>query len=112
VFGLDFEVAGGPDQDADGDGQLNRAEWAAGTNPTDSRDRLQISGMRRSADGAMVLSWQTHAGVRYRLVYSNDLLGWHELSGSRRTGDGQIAEASDTDPPLSWRIYRVEVVLF
>ena len=112
VFGSDFEVAGGPDQDADGDGQLNRAEWAAGTNPTDSRDRLQISGMRRSADGAMVLSWQTHAGVRYRLVYSNDLLGWHELSGSRRTGDGQIAEASDTDPPLSWLIYRVEVVLF
>lgn len=112
VFGANYETKGGPQQDADGDGQSNRAERTAATSPLDPNDRLQISGMGFSANGAFALRWQTHAGIKYRVTCSDDLGTWNELFGSRRSGDGQVAEVSDSNPPVGRRWYRVEVTTF
>lgn len=112
VFGSGYEAKGGPDQDADRDGQSNRAEWSAATSPLDPNDRLQLSGMEFSASGGFVLHWPTRAGISYKVTYSDDFHSWHDLFGSRRSGDGQMAEVIDTNPPAGSRLYRVEVVLF
>lgn len=110
LFGAAYAAKGGPNQDADADGQSNRAEWLAKTHPLDGSDRLHVSVMDRAPATGFTMQWPTHSSVEYRVTYSTDLMSWLELPNSRRLGDGQPAEANDPNPPIGGRFYRVEVI--
>ena len=68
-----------PDTDSDSDGQSNLAEYRANTNPTNASSSLRISSAIRSSDGSVALTWSGVGGVRYRVLYSDDLPGFPGL---------------------------------
>lgn len=113
-FGDAHATLGEATQDPDGDGQTNRAEWLARTNPRDGMDRFEAAVV---ADGnrGLVVRWFGRSGVFYRVCRSEDGVTWSELSGSRRTGADALAECADPieAPPMgsSRRFYRVETVV-
>lgn len=73
-------------QDSDGDGQSNRAEWIAGTDPFDSEDSLRIVSFEMSND-ELVLLWKSAPGKSYQVLGSTDLTTWQILSTEAGTGD-------------------------
>lgn len=113
VFGEAVAAVGGPLQDADGDGQVNRAEWLAATDPKDGADRFEA---RVGVDGAGAIHvrWLARQGVAYRVCSSADLAIWTELAGSRRDGAGTVVEVTDPAGPVGGgaprRWYRVEAL--
>jgi hypothetical protein len=61
--------------DADGDGQDNRSEFLAGTDPRDARSAMRAVGAERTPGGVR-LEFATVAGIRYQLQRSTGLSGW------------------------------------
>jgi hypothetical protein len=52
--------------DADGDGMTNLAEFLAGTNPRDPSSNLRITAIRPQTNGVSV-AWKTVGGTKYVL---------------------------------------------
>ncbi len=101
-----YPTAGVPVADPDGDGQPNRAEALAGTDPLSARSCLTVSA-RHETSGATTLRWPGHPGKIYRAEHSTDLRNWADL-GVGFTGTG--GDLSTTVPPSGaaargfWRI--------
>ncbi len=110
VFGSDSSTHGGPQQDADGDGQANVVEWLAKTNPRSAADKFEISVVTHDVSG-FKLRWLARAGVHYRVTHSADLITWSELPNSRRTGAGVEVEIVDPAIGANGIFYRVETVV-
>lgn len=110
VFGSDSSTHGGPQQDADGDGQTNEVEWLAKTNPRSAADKFEISVVTHDVSG-FKLRWLARAGVHYRVTHSADLITWSELPNSRRTGAGVEVEIVDPAIGADGIFYRVETVV-
>jgi len=83
-------------QDLDGDGMTNLAEFKAGTNPGSSASRLAITGARLNPSGQMVLEWDTVSGRLYRVLASENLAPENWVERQIVAGDGN--PASFTDP--------------
>jgi hypothetical protein len=67
-------VARGPDEDADGDGQKNRDEFMAGTNPNDPASSLRLSAIIAPAPAnALVLRWPSIPGKRYSVRCTREM---------------------------------------
>lgn len=65
-----------PNADTDGDGQSNRQEYYANTNPTNAASALCITSAARAANGHVTLVWPSVGGTRYRVQFSDGGLGW------------------------------------
>ena len=69
------DLSQGADDDYDGDGQSNLAEFLAGTNPTSTSDVLRITSVAYNpASGACTLEWNSVIGKRYQVQHSPDLV--------------------------------------
>src|SRR5437899_5618567 len=100
-------------RDPDGDGMSNRQEYLAGTNPTNSADKLKITAFNLAPGGTNVsLTWSTVPTRCYLIekatdldssVWSNSSLGLITPSGSSTT-----RAFSDTNAPE--RFYRTRAV--
>lgn len=112
-FGESHATLGGALQDPDGDGQSNRAEWLARTNPRDGADRFKAT-ITPDVDRGLVVRWFGRGGVLYRICRSEDGMTWNELAGSRRIGADAFAEFADPIEAApagpARRFYRVETV--
>jgi hypothetical protein len=93
--------------DADGDGLSNLAEFLAGTDPTnpESALRAQIS-VQVSASKSVTLNWPTVPGKNYRTQFKNNLsdASWLDTSGATVVGQ-QGTFTVPVDQP--GRFYRV-----
>lgn len=69
-FGDLHTSAGGPDDDVDGDGFIDRHELLAGTDPTDPDSLLQVSEFRVMPPSEALLSWRSVAGKHYQVQSS------------------------------------------
>lgn len=65
--------------DADGDGQANRDEYLAGTDPREAASVFAITGMSAPVAGSVSITWPGIAGKRYRIRTATDLGDWTPL---------------------------------
>lgn len=102
------------DEDADGDGQTLRQEFAAGTAPNDRRSRFGIDRitMRQDEPGVGCVEFQTLPGRTYRLLGSPTGQHWVELDRFTLADDAE-GGATEWDLPISafTQLLRVEVSL-
>jgi len=91
---LDREVDKGPDDDPDGDGASNLAEYAAGTNPLDSAALPQI---RWWENGWKLAMNPDTVDVSRRIEVSENLKVW------RRAGEGEV-DIEEVNLQFRWRI--------
>lgn len=99
----------GPDEDRDGDGISNAAEYWAGTNPLDSGSSFAVNASP-NANGALEINWSTVPAKRYQAQFSTDLIVWTNL-GPEIAGTGSRASTLDSTAPYRnarW-FYRVMI---
>jgi hypothetical protein len=102
-----------PGDDPDGDGLSNYAEFMAGTDPTDHRSTLTISGIDRDVvDDVTVLAWESVLGRKYQLFYCDSIEdgNWQCLA-EEVTGTGGTMLVPDAIPysSVSKRFYCIRV---
>ena len=108
-FGGEVAQRGGQSRDDDGDGISNHLEYKSDTDPKDARSKFAVEAVEKKAGGFEV-RWQGKQGIKYRLLWSNNLATWSEVHDSRRTGSGATESVTDTGATSGKRFYRVEVV--
>lgn len=96
--------------DADGDGQTDRAEWLAGTDPANASSRFEIVAASAATQGDFTMSFPVAAGHTYRIEWSENLSVWH-AAGNDFTA-AQTGTRVFTDPvvPGVRRLYRAVAV--
>ncbi len=113
-----------PEDDFDGDGQDNRTECNAGTDPTSADSCFSVLSVAPDAADAanFRVSWKMVAGRSYSIVWADSMEGlWHEISRldpDDIADDGDIRTWTDkrTDPAMEGkkpgdcpaRFYRLE----
>ncbi|MGE9293813.1 MAG: hypothetical protein ACQKBW_09390 [Puniceicoccales bacterium] len=94
------------DDDSDGDGQTNAAEYLARTDPTSLSSLFQTR-MNVAPDGSRTLSWDTVIEREYTVQTSVDLSQWDPVDGASLTSVGEFEMPTDLDVPT--RFWRVQV---
>jgi hypothetical protein len=108
---VNFFTVGNPDgaadQDPDGDGDDNRFEFTAGTDPTSAADRFDIT-LQRTA-GAEILFGPVQTGRTYRIESSDTLAStdWFPVTGLVAYASSPVAALPDPRPDVPARHYRV-----
>lgn len=95
--------------DSDGDGQNNRSEFQAGTDPLSAASLFAITRFDpEAAANTVSLDWSAVAGKYYRVTSSSDLQSWTPHAGRLATATGTESAdiPSGTGTP---RFFRVEV---
>jgi len=94
--------------DFDGDGQSDRDEFRAGTNPANDSSILSVLTLTSGAGSAKTVLWSAVPGRAYRVQYKDNLNGnWFDLPGQVIA---TMSTASKSDPDAGnavRRFYRV-----
>jgi hypothetical protein len=100
-----------PNLDADGDGMSNKQEYLAGTNPTNSTDRLRITTFTSSSGGTNVnLSWSSTLTREYQIQKTTNLATqvWIDSGQGVISPAGSSTSRAFTDTFATNRFYRVQ----
>jgi hypothetical protein len=100
------------DADADADGMSNRAEYVAGTDPTNELSVLNMISLLSST--GLALKWNTESWRTYRISGTTHIATgeWVQVAGSWEATNGQPDMIwMETNLDLSWNSnYRVDVM--
>ena len=97
------------DDDADGDGMSNLAEFLAGTNPLDGTSVFKITGTVKAGDEVQ-LEWTTRSNKTYQLQQSDGLedgAPWTNLGSAVEGTDGVVTQSFGA-PAGDSRFFRVQ----
>jgi hypothetical protein len=100
-----------PNADADGDGLSNKEEYLAGTNPTNSLDRLEITAFSSAPDGTTArITWRSVLTREYLVQKTTDLTVpvWTDSGLGLVVPGGASTTRALTDTNAAQRFYRVE----
>ena len=100
-----------PNADADGDGMSNKQEYLAGTNPTNSADKLKITAFTSTSGGTSVnLTWNSVLTRRYHIQKSTNILAqtWLDSGLGTVSPSGSSTTKVFSDTFATNRFYRVE----
>ncbi|MCU0751137.1 MAG: sulfatase-like hydrolase/transferase, partial [Akkermansiaceae bacterium] len=86
-FGLNRDNPLDAPGDPDGDGQDNRDEFIAGTDPTNPQSRFQVNESNHTVTSYQI-SWQSVIGRNYKIYWTADFINWH--LHSTRSGNGSV----------------------
>lgn len=106
-FGGLSELNSGPSQDWDFDGVLNRDEYRAGTDPTDSSSKFVIDEFTYQG-GTFDLGWQSVSGKSYRIVASTRLLEteWVPIEENiNATSDRTLVNFQSNSPTVFFQVH-------
>jgi hypothetical protein len=118
-YGLPTNALGGAEQDADGDGVINKDEYTANTDPTSDTDYLHVSQSQQEADGLFIY-FPTKAQREYAISYMNNGLlspAWIPATNGIPGTGGTVSWEDDgtvtTPHPFTAtnRYYRIDVSL-
>ncbi len=99
------------DEDPDGDGETNYAEYVAGTNPFEPSSIFSAEQLTPEEDGLM-LRWRSVPGRTYRVWRSYDLTAWVQVSGDiAGNEESQLSQWSTNSTEEGQTYYRIEVQL-
>jgi hypothetical protein len=107
LYGFDANNAADGALDYDGDGMSNRAEYGAGTNPTNATSVLKLQMTR--AGVAITLSFFAISGRTYTAEWNTQVTGgtWTRLQDALAQPADRIESVTDTNASGSMRLYRV-----
>jgi hypothetical protein len=108
-FGAIMDAASAPDNDADGDGLNNLAEFKAGTSPEDISSTLKLTEQFVDNQGSLIIGWKTVVGKHYRLESSETLQGAWTLVEDQIPGTGGQMMRSH-QKGANPKFYRVSVI--
>ncbi|MBC2594692.1 hypothetical protein H5P28_10510 [Ruficoccus amylovorans] len=92
-----------PDEDSDGDGYSNRAEYLARTDPTDPV--LRPGTRLEAVVGGKAIKWPVIPGREYLVETSVDLKSWGSAADAALAGEGQFVLPDSTeDATRFWRV--------
>jgi len=99
-------------EDDDQDGQSDRAEHDAGTDPTNAGSVFQVLTLDRLGGDAIVLIWTSTPGKRYQLEFKDGLDGeiWMPLGEVTYAAHGTSTALDATNAGVLRRFYRVRLV--
>ena len=98
--------------DSDGDGNSNRSEFLAGTDPQDPRSFFKVVAfIETGAPDSYTLLWDSVPGRRYRITRSNDLIAWTKMEGGDIVATGTTTEVAIESSGEAKELYRVETGL-
>lgn len=110
TFGLNPTLSDA-NQDPDGDGAGNIAEFTAGTDPADRLSALKLTWQRMPSDGGVTLTWPSVLGRTYHLEFAVRLApqdAWQTLT-NYVAGTGSALVVQDRPGASSSRFYRLGV---
>jgi hypothetical protein len=92
------------ENDFDGDGVTNLAEFTAGTNPADnwpSAGSLDLAITRGGPGPNVTLTWNSQPNAVYEIRWSADLVAWNPLTTGQQTAGsaGGLMTWTDNGPP-------------
>ena len=100
-----------PNADADGDGVSNKQEYLAGTNPTNSADKLKITAFTTTPGGTGInLTWNSVLTRHYHIQKSTNILAqtWLDSGLGTVVPGGSSTTKAFSDTFATNRFYRVE----
>jgi hypothetical protein len=100
-----------PNADADGDQVSNKQEYLAGTNPTNSADKLTVTAFTSTKGGTNVnLTWNSVLTRHYAIQKATNLLAqtWLDSGLGTVSPSGSSTTKAFTDTFATNRFYRVE----
>ncbi|MGE3310524.1 MAG: hypothetical protein AB7O66_11180 [Limisphaerales bacterium] len=103
--------AGDAKIDSDGDGQTNREEFRAGSDPGNRESVFRVGGFER-ADGSLRIRFSGNSNRRFQLEKATRLEGtaWTAVGGTVRGRDG-VQVVDDPSPGLSdLSFYRIRAL--
>ncbi len=98
--------------DFDNDGQTDRQEYLAGTDPTNGGSILRVLTLSSLSDGRTTILWNAVPGKTYQVQYKNSLMEaqWSTLPGLVTVGSATAALTDHSAGPQKQRFYRVVLV--
>lgn len=93
--------------DSDGDGQSDRSEWLAGTDPADPASSFRILSSSILPTGEFSLSFPAAAGHHYQVERSIDLVHWQVLGDELVPASTGPYPFTESTPPTPRSYYRV-----
>jgi Tol biopolymer transport system component len=98
--------------DYDGDGQTDRAEFLAGTDPTDANSVFRVITLSPATSGPVRVFWSAVPGKKYRVQFKNSVLdpSWTDLAGDVLATDSTAFKDDATTGAGPHRFYRVLLV--
>jgi hypothetical protein len=110
AHGLDFTIAEDATLDSDGDGQSNRQEYVAGTDPTDPQSYLRVENLVRQGTNAWAIRFRAVSNRTYtvesRLSPADGT--WHRMVDVPAASTNRFVEVSlPADDGMSSRLFRL-----
>jgi Tol biopolymer transport system component len=95
--------------DYDGDGQTDRQEFLAGTDPTNNGSVLRVITIARASGGPVTLLWNAIPGKLYAVQFKDDVTSssWTTLAQSIRASSNTASTSDSTTSGIANRFYRV-----
>jgi Tol biopolymer transport system component len=97
------------DGDFDGDGRTDRAEYLAGTDPTNAGSVLQVMTLQSLGGRLTRVLWSAAPGHTYRVEWKEAAGNWTEAAVTVTPG-GTTGSWTDDCPPSAHRFYRVRLL--
>ncbi|MBL9126273.1 MAG: choice-of-anchor J domain-containing protein, partial [Verrucomicrobiales bacterium] len=98
-----------PDEDRDGDGASDLAEFLAGSNPTNAVSNLRLMPPASIGAGGLSLKWESALGHAYRVWGSSNAVSWAPMTEWLRAAGTAQSTTVPAPTPGSPYLYRLQV---
>ena len=96
--------------DTDGDGFTDRAEFVAGTFPTDPSSKLEVASVQVLGNNRVTVTWPATDGKSYQLLGSTDGRTWQLFTAPTRAIGSQVSHTLTVPGTGNYCYFKIEVI--